>query len=203
MKQVLLIGDSIREGYCNQVKELLKDEYEVIFPVENCRSSQAIIFSLHNWVKLTNPDDVEFIHVNCGQWDVGHFYSDKYRLTSLKEYKKNLGIIIRILRKLFVNAKIIMATTTPMNPTLKNEIQKTFKTPNLQLILHPRTTSEVIKYNTVMKKVAKKNNVVINDLYDFTKDWDGSCFIDAVHHTKESSDILADHIVNLIKKLRR
>ena len=96
-----------------------------------------------------------------------------------------------------------MATTTPMNPALKNEIEKTFKIPNLSLVLHPRTTKEVIKYNTVMKKVAKKNNVIINDLFELTKDWDGSHYIDVVHHTKESSDFLADHIVNFIKKLRR
>ncbi len=201
MKQILLIGDSIREGYCEQVKELFKDEYEVIFPVENCRSSQAIIFSLHNWVTLTNPEDVEFVHVNCGQWDVGHIYSDKHRLTSIREYKRNIGYIIRVLRKLFVNAKIIFATTTPMNPALKIEIEKALKIPNLPLVLHPRTTKEVIKYNTVMKKVAKKNNIILNDLYELTKDWDGSRYIDVVHYTKESSDILANHIVNLIKSL--
>ncbi len=203
MKQILLIGDSIREGYCEQVKELFKDEYEVIFPIENCRSSQAIIFSLHNWVTLTNPEDVEFVHVNCGQWDVGHIYSDKHRLTSIREYKRNIGYIIRVLRKLFVNATIVIATTTPMNPALKDEIEKTFKTPNLSLVLHPRTTKEVIKYNTVMKKVAKKNNIIINDLFELTKDWDGTHYKDVVHHTKESSDILADYIVNFIKKLRR
>ena len=37
MKQLLLIGDSIRMGYCETVKTLLADDYEVIFPKENCR----------------------------------------------------------------------------------------------------------------------------------------------------------------------
>ena len=32
MKQVLLIGDSIRMGYCEAVKEALNDCAEVIFP---------------------------------------------------------------------------------------------------------------------------------------------------------------------------
>ena len=127
----------------------------------------------------------------------------KSKLHCIKEYKINLGVIIRVLNKLFVNAKIIMATTTPMNPALKSEIEKSLKIPNLPLVLHPRTTKEVIKYNTVMRKVAKKNNVVLNDLFELTKDWDGTHYIDVVHHTKESSDILANHIVNLIKKLRR
>ena len=96
-----------------------------------------------------------------------------------------------------------MATTTPMNPALESEIEKTFKTPDLSLVLHPRTTKEVVKYNKVMKKVIKKNNVILNDLYELTKNWDGSHYIDVVHHTKESSDFLADYIVNFIKKLRR
>ncbi len=30
MKQILLIGDSIRMGYCEYVKDLLKDRAEVI-----------------------------------------------------------------------------------------------------------------------------------------------------------------------------
>ena len=37
MKKILLLGDSIRMGYQNEVKELLKDEYEVVFPQENGR----------------------------------------------------------------------------------------------------------------------------------------------------------------------
>ena len=43
MKQVFLIGDSIREGYCEKVKEALRDRAEVIYPGENCRTSQYIV----------------------------------------------------------------------------------------------------------------------------------------------------------------
>ena len=35
MKNLLLLGDSIRVGYCNFVKEMLADEVNVFFPPEN------------------------------------------------------------------------------------------------------------------------------------------------------------------------
>ena len=203
MKQVLLIGDSIREGYCEQVKELLKNDYEVIYPPVNCRSSQAIIISLHNWVTITRPEDVEFVHFNCGQWDTGRFYNDKYPLTEPKEYKRNLGMIIRILNKLFPNAQVIIATTTPMNPDDKEALDKALVEPNPALILHPRTTKDVIKYNKIVKNVAKEYNVTVNDLYKTVNKFDGSYFIDCAHLTKDGYDILAKKIVKLIKKLRR
>lgn len=37
MKKTLLIGDSIRMGYCGFVKALLAGEAEVFFPEENGR----------------------------------------------------------------------------------------------------------------------------------------------------------------------
>ena len=36
-KNVLLIGDSIRMGYCGYTKELLKDVANVYYPEDNCR----------------------------------------------------------------------------------------------------------------------------------------------------------------------
>ena len=89
MKQILLIGDSIRMGYCEYVKDLLKDCAEVIYPSENCRSSQNIIMNLLNWSHLCDKEKIEIIHFNCGQWDAAHFNCDLTPLTSLSEYRKN------------------------------------------------------------------------------------------------------------------
>ena len=46
MKQVFLIGDSIREGYCKKVKEAMIHHAEVIYPGENCRTSQYIVMRM-------------------------------------------------------------------------------------------------------------------------------------------------------------
>ena len=37
MKKIVLIGDSIRMGYCEYVKNSLRDVAEVYYPPENCR----------------------------------------------------------------------------------------------------------------------------------------------------------------------
>ena len=71
--QILLLGDSIRMGYCQIVKELLKDEYEVIFPESNCRCTHFTLESLEFWVNLCDPDRVAAVHFNNGQWDAARF----------------------------------------------------------------------------------------------------------------------------------
>ena len=42
-KNVFLIGDSLRMGYCEAVKTDLSDVANVFYPAENCRNSQYII----------------------------------------------------------------------------------------------------------------------------------------------------------------
>ena len=37
---ILLIGDSIRLGYCKTVREQLADVANVFYPTENCRNTQ-------------------------------------------------------------------------------------------------------------------------------------------------------------------
>ena len=85
MKQILLLGDSIRMGYCGYVKQLLADKAEVIYPKDNCRSSQNIIMNLHDWARLCDSQRVKAVHFNCGQWDTGHFQYDPEPLPTKKE----------------------------------------------------------------------------------------------------------------------
>ena len=61
MKQVLLLGDSIRMGYCSYVKEALAEKAEVIYPAENCRSSQNIIMGLASWAQLCDKENVAVV----------------------------------------------------------------------------------------------------------------------------------------------
>ena len=42
MKKLVLIGDSIRMGYENEVKKLLADKVEIFAPVENGGNSRKI-----------------------------------------------------------------------------------------------------------------------------------------------------------------
>lgn len=185
MKQVLLIGDSIRMGYCEKVKEALAGRAEVIFPTENCMSSQYILTRLIYWSKLCNKEDVAVVQVNCGQWDTGHFNGTPEPLTSLEEYRKNLRMIIWTLRNFFPKAQIMLATTTPMNPVHAETI-------------NPRTTQEIMEYNKVIKKLAAEQGLPVNDLFEESKDWGEEFYLDYCHMTEEGYQRLAKKVTEAV-----
>lgn len=188
MKQILLIGDSIRMGYCEYVKNLLKDCAEVIYQLENCRSSQNIMINLLNWSNLCDKEKIEIIHFNCGQWDAAHCNYDLTPLTSLSEYRKNLCAIVQQLKRIFPNAKLVFATTTPMNPVYPQNV-------------NPRTTEEIIAYNDVAKQVMKELGVVINDLFVVAKNWGSEHYIDYCHLTETSYKLLGKQVSDFIMSL--
>ena len=188
MKQILLIGDSIRMGYCETAKALLADRYEVIFPKENCRMSQNILTSLGAWAGLCRPEDVTVVQFNCGHWDAARFGGDSEPLTSLDEYAKNLRAIVRRLRGYFPAAKLIWASTTPMNPTHP-------QTSN------PRTTDEIRAYNAVAAAIMAEEGIAVNDLFAATEHWSTDDFADYCHFTPEAfarlGGITAEFLRNL------
>ena len=73
VKKILLIGDSIRMGYCRFVRELMQGEAEVFYPEDNCRFAQYTLRGLQDWqAQLGLWNGVDLIHWNNGLWDVGH-----------------------------------------------------------------------------------------------------------------------------------
>ena len=52
MKNVVLIGDSIRLGYENEVRELLGDEVQIFSPKENCRYTKYQYSTRHGYFHL-------------------------------------------------------------------------------------------------------------------------------------------------------
>ena len=59
MKNLLLIGDSIRVGYDKSVKKSLEGRANVLFPEENCRFASYLLRNFHyndaNVNRKTNP----------------------------------------------------------------------------------------------------------------------------------------------------
>jgi len=189
MKKVVLLGDSIRLGYCNYSKQYLADTAEVFFPAENCCSTQFMIWKAKGWSQLCPAEEVAAVQFNAGQWDTAHWLYDEEPITSIGEYVKNLGILIRTYRKLYPNAKLIFATTTPMNPA----------NPETE---NPRTTEQIAEYNAAAVKLMNENGIAVNDLFAIADEWDGTKFIDYCHLTPDGYDILgkatADFIRNAI-----
>lgn len=177
-KNIFLIGDSIRQGYCATVKEELSPDAQAFYVNDNCRNTQYVITNLKTWANMfSNPNMVDIIHFNCGHWDIAHWCGGELPLTSEQEYKRNIKIIIDMIKKLFPDAKIIFATTTPMNP-------------NGAIGINPRNNAEIAHYNDIACAVARENGVEINDLFSKTKAWDSIAYADYCHFTPESFNAL-------------
>lgn len=185
-RQVLLIGDSIRLGYCAVAKQSLADCAEVLYPEGNCRSTHFVIESLEGWTQLCRREDVAAVHFNCGHWDAAHFGWDETSLTTVETYGFNIRKIIRRLRGYFPNAKIFFATTTPMNPNPEK--------------IDNRTTEEIRRYNREGVLAAEEYGVEVDDLFALTENWDESMFADACHFTEEGSRILGETVAAFIRE---
>jgi lysophospholipase L1-like esterase len=188
MKNVILLGDSIRIGYCNYVKEELKDIAEVVFPDDNSRFTQYTFVNLFSWLALVdNPEDIDVIHWNNGLWDVVHFNGDDLPLNTTEEYANTLRRICRKMKEKAPNAKIIFATMTPIN-------EDWIQGPNY------RIQNEVIKYNGIASDVMKEQGIEVNDLFKLLDEQLESYFIDQCHLKPEGYQLVARQVSSVIKK---
>ena len=187
---IFLIGDSIRQGYCATVKEKLADTAEVFYFADNCRSTQYAIFNMKSWAGMFNdPSRVDVVHFNCGHWDVAHFHGVEDSLTSIEEYERNINVIIKLLKRFFPNAKLIFATSSPMN-TNRLFMNET----------NPRSNEEIDRYNKSAVEIAKKHGVAINDLNSYMRSWGSECFSDTCHLTTEAFAILGNEVARILKE---
>ena len=184
MKTLFLIGDSIRLGYCEYVRAILRDEVQTLWPEENCRFTQHTLRFLHEWAgKLPNPSEVDIVNWNNGLWDACHHISDGMPLTLFSHYENNLHRIIYQIRSLFPRAEIIFALTTPVSE----------KFPKIQ-------NAEVEHFNQIAKNVMDNERVTINDLYSLVKASPNYICDDGIHLTDEGYRSIAHAVSDCIRQ---
>ena len=70
MKNLLLLGDSIRRGYDSFVQEKLAGRMNVYFSEDNGRFAQYTLRALNNWVGELSLPEIHLVHWNgsrlCG-----------------------------------------------------------------------------------------------------------------------------------------
>ena len=173
LPRVLLLGDSIRIGYCATVAKELSDIADVVYPDENCANSQHVLTRLEHWAaQFPNPT---IVHINFGQWDAARFAGCDERLTSPEEYRRNTRMIFRALARFFPGARRYFATTTPMR-------QGTGPRDGL----HPRTDADIDEYNAIAVPIAREEGLEIDDLNAFARGWPAEAYQDFCHFTPEA-----------------
>ena len=194
LPNVLIIGDSISIGYLPFVKELMKDKALVTRPYNedgnpvNCQGTTNGVKNIDKWIGDTKWD---VIHFNFGLHDIKHVdpltgknsKDPEHPLQAdLKQYKRNLGVIVEKLKT--TGAKLIFATTTPY----PDEVGGPLRDPGM-----PE------KYNKAALKIMKKNGIMINDLFAFVLPRMAELQRpNNVHFTEAGSSELAKQVAKII-----
>ena len=211
MKNLLLLGDSIRMGYDSFVQEKLAGRMNVFFPEDNGRFAQYTLRALSDWKGKLSLPEIDVVHWNNGLWDVLHlnanssgcdgeaagetispenvpqkYQFDKDPLTPPDMYRYMLGRVLIRIRQLFPKAKVIFATTTPV---IEEQSSWAY-----------RSNAEIDAYNRIAREVLVPRGVRINELGDFAAKECSSLHRDWVHYNDEGSGKLADEIIQFLEK---
>ena len=192
MKQVVLIDDSIRGGYQKVVTKELADVAQVWSPENNCRHTVEVLVNLHPWILQRQPD---LVHINCGLHDLKTIvYSERDTIVPLEYYRHNIHQILRTILA-HTKAKVIWATTTPINERNAHEAHAAVRD-------FGRYESDVVAYNRAALEVAAKLGVTVNDLYAVVEKAgrDRLLTTDGVHFTEEGSTLLGKAVAESIRQ---
>ena len=157
MKKVLLLGDSIRMGYDEYVKELLEGEFEVFYDdADNGRFSAYTLWQANQFFKNYGHFDV--VHWNNGYWDMNVETPMVEAMHPVDEYVHFLSRITAEIRR--NGAVPIFATTTPIlsKEAAKDVIREGISSFNYN-------NEWVVEYNAAAVSFMKKEGVAVNDLY--------------------------------------
>ena len=189
MKEVLLLGDSIRMAYQTRVTELLGGEFHVSAPGENCRFAAYTLNSLRMWLpKMPKPD---IIHWNNGLWDTAILYPEDGCFTHLGDYADALEKILRELQK--TGAKIIFASSTPVSP--EKEFLTTAAPP-------AHKNEDIRRYNAAARIIMEQNGIEVNDLYQLVEPHISEYIsADMIHPTPSGIEALAAAVSHKIKEV--
>src|SRR5262249_30498116 len=152
---VLLLGDSIREGYAPLVAKKLAGVAEVIQPKENGGDTANTLKLLDGWLEDGKP---LVVHFNCGLHDLKFAKKAQAFQVPPDEYEKNLKAIVKRLKKATPN--VIFATTTPIIDDRHAARKADFD----------RFDKDVKAYNERVVKIMLELGVPVDDLNRIVQD---------------------------------
>ena len=207
MKNVILVGDSIRLGYQDMVKEMLGDEVHVFSPDENCRYTKYALWGMWNWMERWGSPRIDVIHWNTGIWDLHRCTTDGEVFTPLYEY-------IEVNRRLANQMKsysnnLIWATIIPGGKALDGRarqnalINTDASAPKVFLAdTTDKWNADVRLYNAAVSAMLRESGVHIDDHYGaLVNNTDLYISADGIHPTPEGYQVLAKRTVEEIRKL--
>ena len=205
MKNVLLVGDSIRLMYQSRVAELLGDGVRVFAPDENCRYTKYALWGMYSWYEGWGCPEIDVIHWNTGIWDLHRCTADGMIFTPLDEYleyNRRLAIQMESYCK-----NLIWATITPGGRQLdeKKKTNYSLKEGDTRVYLGDYTdvwNGDVRRYNAACSELLSRRGIRIDDLYGvISADPDRFISEDGIHPSPDGVEALSQKVASEIKKL--
>lgn len=185
MKNLYLIGDSIRRGYDKSVKKSLAGKANVIFPEDNCRFASYVLRYFHEFLGDVKGEDIDVVHWNAGLWDCLRLFEEEPH-TPIDVYTYYIDRICKRIKKICPNAKVIFATSTKVIPERTN---KNFM----------RYNEDIEKYNKAAVEVVKKYGFEVNDLYSLSIALPEDAHSDWVHYyTPKGTEFFTNQVLKCV-----
>ena len=192
LPSLLIIGDSISQGYTIPVRKRLRGKWNVYRAKANCGNTA---FGLQELDKWTGNQKWDLIHFNWGLHDLCYRHPDSQDYGNrdkvngsisipIEQYRENLEVLVKRLKE--KAAQLIWASTTIVPP---GEVG--------------RYEGDDLKYNTVAEEIMHRHGVPVNDLHALTADFPVSHFVAEgdVHFTDNAYEVIAAQVVESINKI--
>ncbi len=177
LPRVLLIGNSITQGYYPVVETNLKGKAYV---ARYTSSSGIIDPVLHNEIKnLITHHKFDLIHFNNGLHGIEY---------DSAQYEKGLKKLVRLLEKHGQGAELIGATSTRVLPGYSG-----WKSDELNLKM-------VEIRNEIMFRICHENGIEVDDLFEVTVDHPEMYSGDKIHYNETGYQALGRQVTSLILK---
>jgi isoamyl acetate esterase len=186
-RQVILIGDSIRMGYQDTVKQELAGLADVWAPDSNGFDSRNVLAQLDDWVIARAPD---VVHLNCGLHDIKRPFGAADCAVPIQEYEQNARRILERVTK-ETGARLLWASTTPVNQKWHHD-RKNFD----------RFEADVTAYNRAAAHIASDLAIPLNDLYATITAVGRDLLLqqDGVHFTPEGCALLGRKVADFVRQ---
>lgn len=190
MKNILLIGDSIRMGYDKAVRKTLGGRANVFFPEENCRFASYVLRYLHEYKRMLGDNHLDVLHWNAGLWDCLRLFGEEPH-TPVDVYTYYIDRICKRINKIFPDTQVIFATST--------SVQSERMSPDFK-----RYNDEIEAYNAAAVEIVSKYNYLVNDLYTVSTTLPPEAHSDAVHYyTPIGTKVFTEQVLSSICPLLR
>ena len=178
LPRVLLIGDSITEGYYGDVSRIL----DGLIYADSITTSMAINHDMYQngikWFASSFDQKYAMIHFNNG---LHGFHGDIHQYT--EAYEKTVDFLLSS----FQSAVLILATSTPVYLSGTNRVIDRAK------------NDIVLERNEAVRDIARKHRLTVDDLYELTMGNDDWRIDDGFHYNEIGRAKQAKQVTSFIK----